>query len=459
MYLQSIKFLPNDKISEDFPMSDKFLQNLYHIHTNKLVFHHSHVTGKIVGYAHEYCNLQVRENYFTIPVIDHNQFRFDFFLLLKGLRPTVWESTDINIGGKNTTDINFALIRDQVRFIDTVKYYQQSLARLASSMTEIEQKNVRKKFKRLLAHKLVYCNKEQENWVLDYLTSGKGIIPYQMITNLDALKLTPKEGESFEKKDFYSSLKEKDISGKDYEDVKKLFELLRMKTLGDMNRVYNIQDTLILCEIFEQRSILLQNLFKFNPRKCNSSSSFSGCVHRNKSKCNIVLPTDAKKIRMFEKTLISGYSCVNTRMAFDTEPFLRDKENEKVVFEAADGEVKWFSSKIIKMDENNQYGFAMTKPLPYGCIRLKRGVPTLEELKDLLANVTLEDKIGHLFVVDIVFSDINEKTILFNEFCPPIFENNKKIEPFERSCSQIMSRPESKKNKNKDDTLFSLPFN
>ena len=69
--------------------------------------------------------------------------------------------------------------------------------------------------------------------------------------------MTPKEGESFEKKDFYSSLREKDISDKDYEDVKKSFELLRMKTLGDMNRVYNIQDTLILCKISEQRSILL----------------------------------------------------------------------------------------------------------------------------------------------------------------------------------------------------------
>ena len=97
------------------------------------------------------------------------------------------------------------------------------------------------------------------------------------------------------KKDFYSSLKEKEISEKDYEVVKKMFKLLRLKTLGDMNRIYNIEDTLILCEIFEQRSILLQNLFKFNPRKCNSASSFSGYVHRNKSKCNIVLPTDAKK--------------------------------------------------------------------------------------------------------------------------------------------------------------------
>ena len=33
------------------------------------------------------------------------------------------------------------------------------------------------------------------------------------------------------------------------------------------------------------------------------------------------MPTDAEKIRVFEKTLIGGYSCVNTRMAFNTEIF------------------------------------------------------------------------------------------------------------------------------------------
>ena len=62
-------------------------------------------------------------------------------------------------------------------------------------------------------------------------------------------------------------------------------------------------------------------------------------------------------------------------------------------------------------------------------------------------------------MVDIVFGDINEKTILFNEIYPPIFEKNKKIEPFERSCSQIMSRAEIKVNKNKENTLYTLSFN
>ena len=162
LYKQSINFLPTDKISSSnngcLTLSEKFLINLFYIYTDRHVVHHSHVTGKIIGHAHEYCNFQVRENYYTIPVIAHNQFRFDFFLFLKGLRPSVWETTDINIGGKNPTSINFAIIQNQVRFIDTVKYCQQSLASLASSMTNIERANVRKSCRRFLAGKLMFLS-------------------------------------------------------------------------------------------------------------------------------------------------------------------------------------------------------------------------------------------------------------------------------------------------------------
>ena len=143
--------------------------------------------------------------------------------------------------------------------------------------------------------------------------------------------------------------------------------------------------------------------------------------------------------------MIGGYSCVNTRMAFDTEIFLNDSKNEKILFKTEKGQVKRFSSKVIKMDENNQYSFAMTKPLPYGCIKKKKRVPSLEELTEIVKSVTLEDKLGHLFVADIEFSDINKKTLLFNEIYRPIFEKNKKIDPYERSCSQIMSRAQIKK--------------
>ena len=40
----------------------------------KVHLHHSHITGKIVGYAHNFCNARVRKNNMEIPVTTHNLF-------------------------------------------------------------------------------------------------------------------------------------------------------------------------------------------------------------------------------------------------------------------------------------------------------------------------------------------------------------------------------------------------
>ena len=134
---------------------------------------------------------------------------------------------------------------------------------------------------------------------------------------------------------------------------------MKLKNLGELNRIYNFQDTIILCEIFEQRSELLQEIFEYNSRKCNSASSFFGWIHCNKSKCSIALPTDPEFIRIFEKTLIGGSSYVNSRLAFGTDILLKNPSSEKVLIEIekekGEKQLKMFSSKIVKMDENNQY--------------------------------------------------------------------------------------------------------
>ena len=76
-----------------------------------------------------------------------------------------------------------------MRFLDTVKFFQQSLASLADSMTDTERENVREICKKFLAEKLMFFNDENEKWVLDYLVSGKGTIPYQMITDFESLNI------------------------------------------------------------------------------------------------------------------------------------------------------------------------------------------------------------------------------------------------------------------------------
>ena len=218
--------------------------------------------------------------------------------MLKDLRLTVWRTQEIHIGAKNPSNVNFAIIKNQVKFIDTVKYFQQSLASLAKSMTDDERENVKRTCRNFIANKLMLLTEENKKWVLDYICSGKGTIPYQIVKTLDSLEIKPENGDFFAHKDFYYTLSEKNISA-DYENVKKFFKLLRLKILGDLNKIYNFQDVAILCEIFEKRASLLQTLFKYNPRKCNSASGFSGCVQRLQSKCVITLPADAEIIRVF----------------------------------------------------------------------------------------------------------------------------------------------------------------
>ena len=130
----------------------------------------------------------------------------------------------------------------------------------------------------------------------------------------------------------------------------------------------------------------MQNTYGFNPRKCNSASSMSGCIEREMSKIILAVPLKYDHAEIIEETVIGGFSCVNTRLAFDSQilfPNLTDKIdlennlmnkdfNYKVIdnLKMNNGKTKKrVITKILKLDENNQYGNGMTKPLLTGCIK------------------------------------------------------------------------------------------
>ena len=105
-----------------------------------------------------------------------------------------------------------------------------------------------------------------------------------------------------------------------------------MRNLSDISNLYNAQDVILLCGIIEKRFQLMQDKYGFNPIKCKSASSLSGCIERNISKIIIALPTNNENVELFEKTLTRGFSFVNTHLSFDTEILLPniqkpDKDN------------------------------------------------------------------------------------------------------------------------------------
>ena len=91
------------------------------------------------------------------------------------------------------------------------------------------------------------------------------------------------------------------------------------------------------------------------------------------------------------------------------------------------------------MDKNNQYGNAMTKQLPYDCIKKASKVPSLLEFNIILDRISDTEEFGHLFILNIKFHDKNETAMLFDKISTPIFEKNKVIQTQQRSVLQLMS--------------------
>ena len=61
----------------------------------------------------------------------------------------------------------------------------------------------------------------------------------------------------------------------------------------------------------------------------------------------------------------------------------------------------------MKLDENNQYGYGMTKPLPTGCTKENLDV-SWRTFNLLLKKFSLNNQIGQFYVVDIEFDHKNK---------------------------------------------------
>ena len=241
-----------------------------------------------------------------ISLIGHNFLGFDIFYMVKGCRSSCWGTKDFNMGDTNLTNVNFANISEQIKIIDTLKFYQTTLANLASTADDYEKSNIKKNTQQFMENHSYFnhvwksLKLEDKDKILDLIAEGKSVMPYEKVLNASSL-LTKPEEDFFSHTEFYSSRKQSKVSVAEYENTKYLFQTLKMRTLGDMNDLYNAQDVILLCEIIENRFQQMQEKFGYNPRKCNSASTLSGCVQRDLSKVIIALPAKVEHVEVFER--------------------------------------------------------------------------------------------------------------------------------------------------------------
>ena len=83
VYDQLVAF-PKSEINYESITSSKFFIHVHELIKRKVHLHHSHITGQIVGYLHDFCNTKVIEKSNSeIPLVAYNLFGFDLFFFMK----------------------------------------------------------------------------------------------------------------------------------------------------------------------------------------------------------------------------------------------------------------------------------------------------------------------------------------------------------------------------------------
>ena len=100
---------------------------------------------------------------------------------------------------KNLTRTNFSNTASEIKFIDSLKYYQKSLAELARTLSEEEKAAVKKLTEQFFnqhhyfSNVWAFLNSEKRKKKLEIVLEGKGINPYRINIGTDWFFLTPKK--------------------------------------------------------------------------------------------------------------------------------------------------------------------------------------------------------------------------------------------------------------------------
>ena len=229
---------------------------------------HCHFTGNYRGAAHNKCNLMCKKPR-ILPVIFHNLQGYDAHLFIKQLAclpgelnciPSTEEkyisfSKKIKVGEYKDKYTGITLpINFEIRFIDSFKFLQTSLANLVSNLQPDDFHNTKQVFKKnvnLLTRKRVY--------------------PYDYISSLEKLsetQLPPKE-------EFYSKLNDEEISDDDYQHAINVWNTFECKSIRDYHNLYLKSDVLLLSDVFENFRKTCLKHYKLDPAHYYTSPSLA----------------------------------------------------------------------------------------------------------------------------------------------------------------------------------------
>ena len=348
---------------------------------------HCHFTGQYRGAAHNSCNLQCRKP-MILPVIFHNLQGYDAHLFIKQLSGIKGElncipSTEekyISFSKKIKVDEyksrktgEMVALNFEIRFIDSFKFLQTSLANLVGNLQPDD----------------FFNTKEIMKEHVDLLIR-KGVYPYDYVSSLERLseaQLPPKD-------QFYSKLNDENISDEDYTHAINVWNTFKCQTIKDYHDLYLKSDVLLLADVFENFRKTCLKHYKLDPAHYYTSPGLAWDACLKETGQQLELLCDYDMLMMFERGIRGGMTHIAKRYSEANNKYMKDYNPEK-------------PSKYIQyLDANNLYGWAMSQSLPTGGFRWMTNL-TKDEVKNILekANSSMNNSFrrGYIFEVDLEY--------------------------------------------------------
>ena len=340
---------------------------------------HCHFTGNYRGAAHNKCNLNCRKPRVLL-VIFHNLQGYDAHLFIKQLAkipgkldciPSTEEkyisfSKHIKVGEYKDTKGLIHSITFEIRFIDSFKFLQTSLANLVSNLQPTDFINTTRKFKH---------NTQ--------LITRKGVYPYDYVSTLEKFSETQLPA----KQDFYSNLYDQEISDEDYQHALNVFQTFECKTIKDYHDLYLKSDVLLLADVFENFRKTCLKHYKLDPAHYYTSPGLAWDACLKTTKQELQLLDDYDMLMMFEKGIRGGITHISKRYAESNNKYMKNYNPEKP------------STYIQYLDANNLYGWAMSQSLPTHGFEWVEDITKSQVLKILESDSTK----GYIFEVDLIY--------------------------------------------------------